>query len=141
MIQEGLYATLAADAGVSALVGARVYPVNVPQSDYTDSTKFPCVVYNFDGKERQVRFSGTDTLVSARLSIDCYAKTYAQAQAVAEAVRGVLKDYSGTMVGNGSPQSSNRVQSIFIESESDAIAPEPGLYVVMQDYLVWYDEA
>lgn len=141
MIQEGLYATLAADAGVSALVGVRIYPVNVPQSDYTDSTKFPCVVYKIDGKDRQVRFAGTDTLVSAGLSVDCYAKTYAEAQSLAEAVRGALVDFSGTMTGTGSPQSSNSVQAIFIESESDAIAPEPGLYVVMQDYLLWYDEA
>lgn len=141
MIQEGLYAVLAANSGVSSLVSTRIYPVNVPQADYTDATKFPCVVYKIDGKQRQVRFAGTDSLVSANLSVDCYAKTYAQAQAVAAAVRSALVDYSGVMTGNGSPQSTNTVQSIFIDSESDAIAPEPGLYVVMQDYTLWYDEA
>jgi hypothetical protein len=141
MIQEGIYATLAADSGVSAIVAARIYPLMIPQTSYTETTKFPCIVYSIDSKSRQVRFDGTDTLVSASLSVECYATTYSQAQSLAAAVRSVLVDFSGVMTGGGSPQSQTPVQSIFVESEDDTLAAEPGVYIVMQDYTVWYDEA
>ena len=141
MIQEGLYATLAADAGVSAIVGTNIYPVLFPQTAYSDSSKLPCIVFKVDDRRRQVRFSGTDTLVECWLSVECYAKTYTAAQSLAVAVRSALVDYSGTMTSNDSPQTTNAVQSIFIESEDDAFAAEPGIYIVMQDFRIWYDEA
>ena len=140
MIQEGLYALLAADSAVSALVGPRIYPLVINAQDYTEATKQPCLVYSFDSKVRQVRYSGTDTLVQGFFTVDSYARTYAGAQALAAAVRDALIDYSGTMLGNGSPQSSNVVQKIYIESERDLMDPEPGLYRVMQQYTIWYDD-
>ena len=141
MIQEGLYTYLAADAGVSALVSSRIYPLVIPETVYTEATKKPCLVYSVDGKSRQVRYSGTDTLVAASVQIDCYARTYLASQQLAEAVRSAMVDYSGTWTGSSSPQTSNRVQSIFIQSEFDMLDPEPGLYRVSQQYTIWYDEA
>ena len=141
MIQEGLYATLSGDAGVSAIVGTRIYPLVIPQTVYSEATKRPCIVYSFDSKGRQIRFSGTDTLVEGRFTIDCYATTYSEAQDLAEAVRGVLVDYSGTMTSGSSPQTTNDVKKLFIESERDLMDIEPGLYRVMQEYKIWYDEA
>ena len=140
MIQEGLYATLAADAAVSALVGTRIYPLMIPQQVYTESTKQPCLVYTLDGRARQVRFAGTDTLVQGSLTVDCYARTYAAAQALADAVRALLEDYSGTMTGTGSPISTNVVKKIFIDNELELMDIEPGLYRVSQSYTIWYDE-
>ena len=140
MIQEGLYATLAGDAAVSALVGTRIYPLMIPQQVYTESTKQPCIVYTLEGRSRQVRYSGTDTLVRGNLAIDCYARTYAAAQALADAVRALLEDYSGTMTGNGSPVSTNVVKKIFIDNELELVDVEPGLYRVGQSYTIWYDE-
>lgn len=140
MIQEGIYATLAADSAVSAIVGTGIHPSIIPQAS-EGTSRFPCVVYKIEGKERQRRFDGTDTLVSADLMVECYATTYSQVQSLAAAVRNALLDYSGTMTGSGSPTPSNSVQFIFIDSEGDAIAAEPGVHIVMQDYTIWYDEA
>jgi len=141
VIQEGIYATLSADAGVSAIVGTRIYPTLMPQTVYTESTKKPCIVYTLESRDRQIRFSGTDTLVSGSLSVECYAETFVGAENLAAAVRAALVDFSGTMTGTGSPQSSNDVKKLFIESEAESFALEPGLYVVIQDYTIWYDEA
>lgn len=141
MIQEGLYAYLSQNAGVSALVSTRIYPIVIPEQAYADATRQPCIVYSFDGKERQVRFSGTDSLVAASVQIDCYARTYASAHAVALAVRTAMVDYSGIWTGTGSPQSSNDIKKVFIENEFDLMDIEPGLYRVSQTYTIWYDEA
>ena len=141
MIHEGIYATLSGNAGVSAIVGTRIYPVVMPQTAYTESSKKPCIVYRFDSRLRQVRFSGTDTLVDGSLVIECYAVTRIEASELADAVRSALVDYNGTMTGTGSPVSSNRVQGIFLESENETFYPEPGVFIVTQDYRIWYDEA
>lgn len=141
MLQEGLYAYLAAQAGITTLTSTRIYPLVIPERVYTEATRNPCLVYSVDAKARQVRYAGTDTLVDATVTVDCYATSYASAQALAAAVRAALVDYTGTWTGNGSPQSATSVKHVFIETERDMMDPEPGLYRVSQIYTVWYDEA
>lgn len=141
MIQEALYSKLAGAAGVSALVASRIYPLVIPQTVYDEATKRPCIVYSTDGKARHIRFSGTDSLVAGRFTVDCYARTYSAVQQLAAAVRAALVDQRGTWTTSSSPQGSVSVQQVFIDNEFDLTDIEPGLYRVSQEYTIWYDEA
>lgn len=141
MIQDAFYGFMSAQGAITALTSTRIFPVVIPQKVYSDATKQPCLVYSFDAKNRQKRFSGTDSLVASSVQIDCYATTYRQAQLLASAVRSVLLDYAGTWIGNTSPQVSHKVQKCFLENEVDLDDPEPGLYRVSQSWAIWYDEA
>jgi hypothetical protein len=114
----------------------------IPQQVYDSATRQPCLVYSIDTDGRHVRFAGSDTLVKGRLQIDCYARTYAQVKTLADAVRDALIDYSGTMTAATSPVTSVTVKRIFLEDgENELMDEEPGLYRVMQRYVIWYDEA
>lgn len=140
MISDSLYNYLSTNAGVSAIT-ARVYPMVIPQQAYSEATKQPCLVYSIDTDGRHVRFSGTDTLVKGRLTVDCYARTYAGAKALAAAARTALIDYSGSMAAATSPVTSVTIRRLFLEDgELELMDEEPGLYRVMQRYVIWYDE-
>lgn len=142
MISDSLFNYLSSNGGISALVATRIYPLVVPQQVYDEATKRPCLVYTLDTDGRHVRFAGSDTLVKGRLQIDCYARTYAQVKTLADAVRDALIDYSGTMTAATSPLTSVTVKRIFLEDgENELMDEEPGLYRVMQRYVIWYDEA
>jgi hypothetical protein len=57
-------------------------------------------------------------------------------------VRDALIDYSGSMAAATSPLTSVTVKRIFLEDgENELMDEEPGLYRVMQRYVIWYDEA
>jgi hypothetical protein len=141
MISDSLYNYLSNNAGVSALVGTRIFPLVIPQQSYDEATKQPCLVYTMDTDQRQVRFAGSDTLVRGRLTVDCYATRYIQSQALAAAARSALIDFSGSMQAATSPLSSVSVQRIFLDNETSLTDENPGLYRVMQRYIVWYDES
>ena len=137
MIQEGLYRTLTTTAGVAAIVSNRVYPLVIPERNHADASTYPCLVYTVEGKGRQVRFEGTDSLVRADVRIDSYARTYGDAQRTAAAVRATLVDYSGYMT---TADGTIKVKRIFIENEADLVDIEPGLFRVWQQFTIWYDE-
>lgn len=139
MMQEGLFGYLTAQAGITALTGSRVYPLVIPQRSYDEVSRQPCLVYTVS-RERAVSFSGTNNLVSASVQLDSYARTYAEALTLAAAVRTALVDFSGTWTSTASPQGVTKVQRVFIRNEIELTDPEPGLYRVMQEYQVWYEE-
>lgn len=84
-VEAALTAKLKADSGVSAIVGARVFP----QLD-TQESAFPAVVYTKLGAEGSRRLSGDSGLKAYTVQIDCYAETEAGAVALANAVTGAL---------------------------------------------------
>lgn len=140
MISDSLYYRLSNDAGVIAIAGTRIYPLVIPQQVYTESTKQPCLVYTIDTEAREVLFEGSSDLVRGLVQIDCYARSYSQAQSLAAAVRDCLLDFTGTISSNTSPITSVRVKKIFLDGENNLMDEEPGLYRVMQRFIVWYHE-
>jgi hypothetical protein len=138
MISDSLSTYLKAQ--VSA-VANKVYPLVIPQQTYDEVTKQPCLVYTIDTDVRHVRFAGTDSLVRGILQVDCYARSYQTVQDVAASVRDALVDFSGAMAANTSPLTSTTIKTIHLEGENNLTDEEPGLYRVLQRYVVWYDEA
>jgi hypothetical protein len=91
MMESDLNALLRADAGVGAIVGAgsaaRVYPIILPQAG-----TFPAVTYQRISTPRIVTatLGGQNARVKCRMQLDCWAETFAQAKALAAAVRSAM---------------------------------------------------
>jgi hypothetical protein len=121
-IKAGLYTYLKSVGGVIAIAGDRVFPQVIPDQVYDEASKRPCVVYSVEDTERNETFCATQALRKSRVSIDSYARTYEDAETLADAVRTAVIDYSGYM-------GSTYVERCFIENDFD-VAPDidPGIF-------------
>lgn len=129
MIEQALRKYLIAAPAVAGLIGERVHPLVIPQGGKT-----PCITYQRSGSNRHKTTCGTNRLVGARVKLDCYSKTYIQAQALAAEVWQRLRDFSGDMQGV-------EVSDLSLELDLDLSDMEPGLYRQSQTYLIWYYES
>lgn len=94
---ETLRTRLMADAAVVALIGARLYPNELPEG-----SPLPAAVYGIISNVPESSFTGdtSTTLKTARVQIDSYARAstaggggYAQAHAVAAAIEAVVGNF------------------------------------------------
>ncbi len=97
-IQEHITATLKADAGLAALVVARVFPLNAPQPR-GQSGALPYVTYEISSGERVHAMGASPGLRSATLELTAWAKTYAELNSVTEAMELAINRHSGTANG------------------------------------------
>jgi len=84
---ELIYSLLTDDVAVSAIVGARVYPLRVPQN-----TARPAIAYQLISRTGESCSGGYLPEVS-RIQVSLFAATYAQVSALDDAVRGALQGY------------------------------------------------
>jgi hypothetical protein len=94
---EAIRAELVDDATLTGLVADRIYPQVAEQG-----TAFPAVVLTIitDTPENSLDGSPLTRLVAARVQVDCYAKTYVSAHAVADAVDAIVAALSApTLAG------------------------------------------
>lgn len=77
-----LLRTLREDAGLSALVGNKVFALVIPQG-----TKLPCITFQRIGGMPANTLSGHSGLEEIDLQIDVWARDYDEAKAIAKAVR------------------------------------------------------
>lgn len=89
-VEEALVTRLQGNEALGALVGARIYPAKAPQA-----TKAAYVVYDLIGGENVAAHDGFSGLRTGRISFSCCAGRYAEAKAVAEAVRMALAGWRG----------------------------------------------
>ena len=94
MIEHFIYSLLSNDAGVSALVSARIYPLIMPQN-----STFPCVTYTVNIDSEDKTFDGQGTFSQASVEVDCWSDTHADMLTLGDAVKTALKNYSGTLSG------------------------------------------
>ena len=95
-VEEALYARLAADAGVSALVSARIYPEQAVQAD-----TFPLVTYSEASAEFLYSLAGRINLNKYSMHLDVYASSYSSAKAVRAALMACLDGMQQTAIGAG----------------------------------------
>lgn len=93
-MEETLISLLLANSSLTAIVGNRIRPVDRPQTDTLPSI----TIQRIDGI-REYLLSGPSGLVSSRVQIDCWGKTYTQskitARAVALALSGIKDPFQG----------------------------------------------
>lgn len=130
-MEEAIINRLLATAGVTALVGTRVYPGTRRQG-----SPLPALVFNRISGVRDYTMVEPSGLVESRVQIDAWASEWLGAKTLARAVRASLSGIKGTFSGI-------EVQGVFLDGERDTFegeAPER-LYRVSMDFNVWAVEA
>lgn len=119
MIFEGLHKLLAADTTLKALLGnARgdktdgIFPMVAPKE-----VTVPYVVYLQVRATPLISYAGANRLTYTRWRYLCHAADYTTAKKVAEAVKGVLNGYKGTLTDS----QATPVESSFLAFESDSV--------------------
>ena len=133
-VKGGLALHLKANAGVSAIVGSRVYIAPMPQAQ-----PLPFVVFHRQGTDHVRSLEGPSGLRRTEFDVRCYSTDSAQVEALGEAVRLALDGWSGVW-------SSIRVTNVFVEYMEDAeIADQEGgeevVFQVELGIIVWHVES
>lgn len=112
---------IVANSAVTTLVGTKVYPQKAPQG-----TVVPYIILTVVTEVPQNSFSGeaSTRLLIARVQIDSYGKSYAEAHQVADAVDEVVANLSFPEI------------SAFRETSDDLYEEETQLHRVSADYMV-----
>jgi hypothetical protein len=83
-----VYSMLADDPGIAAIVGTRIYPTILPQN-----TPYEAITYQ---RISNTGTNGSTALRGTRYQINCWAETYAEAQALAAAVKARGEEFTDT---------------------------------------------
>ncbi|API58863.1 hypothetical protein BSL82_05680 [Tardibacter chloracetimidivorans] len=95
MLADAIFQRLSGYAGLSALVGSRIYP-----SRAADGAGTPYVVHSEAAPIDQVPdLDGVGDLVEVRVQVDAWAETAITARQVGDQVRAALDDFTGTVGG------------------------------------------
>ena len=139
MIDTAVRTRLAAVSAVYSLVGGttrpRIYPLKLPQNP-----EFPAVTYQIISGRPEYHIDGVAGVAEIRLQVDCWAvdkdstSGYESSRALAEAVRGALSAYSGT-VGDVV------IQSCFLENRRTLYEDGAEIYRESLDFAVAYTES
>jgi hypothetical protein len=126
-----VYSILSNATGVTSLVGSRLNPVRIPQ----EST-FPAISYNLVSLVANPTNSGHSRTEFARVQVNIYATSFADAIELSGQVRAAFDDAV-------TPDLFNEcyLQRVEFDGENhtaDDVAAFAGLYQVSQDYLLNY---
>lgn len=131
-IDESLVSILQASSAVTAICGQRIYPLYARQT-----AAKPLVIYQRISSVREHSHDGPSGLARPRFQFRCVANSFSEARGLADAVRGALDGYQGTVGGV-------RIDAILFENELDAddvaLDAEATAYSVLMDFFVWHGE-
>lgn len=122
---QDLWTYLQTQTGLTALIGARLHPVQLPQNP-----TFPAVVFTKISKPRIVSQQGDSGLSNPRYQFTCWAVRHSVAVQIAGEIRISLSGFKGTMNGR-------RVYASFDENELDRVDPDTGIYAQIVDVIFW----
>lgn len=120
--EKALLRTLQEDAGLSALVGSKVFPLAIPAGNY-----LPCVTFQRLGGRPANILSGHSGLEELDLLIDAWARDYHEAKAVARAVR-------AAMPANGAQFGAHLIE------DQDLYEDGTNYFRVSMEFKVWFLE-
>ena len=121
---KAIYTILTEDAGVSAIVGNKVYPQIAAQG-----AAFPFVVYVLQDNSPSDTKSGPSTLDEVRYDIVAAAETYSELSSLTERIRLALDRYTGDIGG----VEIDSIQFIDLDVDND---PATETYVSSSEYIL-----
>jgi hypothetical protein len=107
-LEEKLFAVLSTDAGVIALVGTKVYPLEAAQD-----TVLPYVAYTRVSSNRVYSLGGYSNLENPRIQVDCYSSTYSGSKALSVAVISALRSATTFGVEIDDPQEMREDEDVY----------------------------
>lgn len=125
---QGLYALLAADAGVAALVNGAIYAGLAPD----DATKYPCIAY------RQIAGVAAPTLKTSgvyrqRIEFDAYSfNSYGQADAIRQAIIAAVDGWQAQLADG------TQIATTFLENAGSDFVNEQRCFRCMCEFIVLY---
>ena len=131
-IEEALYTHLSGNAGLSALVSNRIYPMIMPQD-----VALPAVTYQKISGERMHTLQTDPGVASPRFQFNCWGSSYSSAKAVAVKVKDALKDFTGTLGGAGGV---TVLRVVGPEDELDDYDAETETFRTILDFFIWHQE-
>jgi hypothetical protein len=129
-IEEGLTTFFLATAGITALVGTRVWGSRVKQG-----STFPCITKQRISTPRihtHDESGSSGMLARPRFQIDVWGASEASVKAVADAIRTALNGKVGSL-GAGCIS----IQAALAEEEVLEYDPETDIYRVRCEYIIW----
>lgn len=123
-----LFAYLSAHAGLSALIGDRVYPDEAPQG-----VEVPFIVRRLIDETRESGFGADIGVVRARHQLDVYARSHAERSSVKTQLRGALQRWC-------SPSTDPAVWDTFVENWQELREAETELYRGILDIIIHHSE-
>jgi hypothetical protein len=132
-LKAALYSYLTSQAGLTALVGNRIYPDLAPPNAVR-----PYIVYGIISSEHVRNMLGASGFCSRRVQFDIYGSSAISCESVFTALAAALEAKRGN-IGSGSLA----VLSSGIESERDNVVPptdgsQVGKHRRTVDYLIWH---
>lgn len=129
MIEAALFGHLSTEAGLSALVGTRVFPIQLPQG-----ATLPAVTFQrISTRPLTHRSSTTPTYSRPRFQFGCWASSFDGAVALRAALRAAM----GTVAQASSP----RIDVALLQDDRDVVEATPGRWVASLDYFIWHRES
>ncbi len=132
-IEKALYTYLSTHAGLSTLIGTRIYPMMIAQE-----AAMPAVAYQLID-DLPVHSGIADLIVhAARFQFSCWGggtSGYTNACAVAVQVKSALQDFSGVMGGAGGVT----VQRSFLEMTTDLFDENLVRCGRAVDFIIWHE--
>ena len=133
-LNDALFSYLSTHAGLSALVGTRIYPDKLP-----DKITLPAIAFQLvsEGEEETFMQPSTDLVVST-YTFTVWASSRSAAHNAGKQIRVAFKNYSGTMGGAGGV-SVNAVRKVGRFTDVD-MTREGAItaYKNVLDFEIWY---
>lgn len=122
------------DGAPGSMVEGRIEPTVLPQKPI-----LPSIVYQKIDGQRYHSHQGASGLASPRFQFRTWATTYAQAKAVANAIRTEIdgKSFEDYALDDGKKVN---IQSILLEDEADDYDENSKHFSVRMDFTVWHEE-
>lgn len=114
LIEEAIYTLLSTDAGITAIVEDRIYPVTMPELE-KGKTFYPALIFTLTNRERDQTHQGPVPLVRSHYTISCLGPQYFQVKSLAQAVRIALNGKSTALA----VIYEDLVRGIFLQDEDD----------------------
>jgi len=136
-ITEALRTHLLGDAAIAALVGARIYPLRLPQK-----VTMPAIVLSLISDPRPGHLRGVAGMARARYQVDAWAQTYDGATQLGGLCRQRLNGFAGEWTDGGSPPVVVYAK-VFYDTGQDRFETEilGGLARHSADYLIFHSTA
>lgn len=127
-MEEGLYDYLLAQAGITNLIGTRLYQNVAPQSP-----TFPYIVQYTSGVEQGHHHGAAENTVTTSIVLEMYGEDYSDLKDLAIAVRAELDGFGRAAMGSTNVIHCRKVQETdFFDRPMDG--GEKPIHIVTQEY-------